>query len=62
MGKIKNVLRKAAQKGHAHYKRKQVARKEGKLHKNGEKGLKNASIWVIVFAPPVANLFVGEKS
>ena len=30
-------------------------------HKNWEKGLKNASFWAKNFAPPAANLFVGEK-
>ena len=35
-----------------------------KITKKGEKGLKNASFWAINanYAPPAANLFVGEKN
>ena len=41
-------------------------KKEENYIKKGEKGLKNASFWAInskkIFAPPTANLFVGEKN
>ena len=49
---------------------REIKREENYM-KKGEKGLKNASFWVINsknfrggvfgFAPPAANLFVGEK-
>ena len=40
-------------------------KKEENYIKKREKGLKNASFWAInskYFAPPAANLFVGEKN
>ena len=42
-------------------KSKGERKREGNYITNGEKGLKNASFWVMNFAPPAANLFVGEK-